>query len=86
MDLVKSPTADEQKILGEHAAYLKKLMADGKLLVGGPSITENDALGIAIVEAPDEAAARELLENDPSVKGNVFKGDVRPFRLAFYRK
>ncbi len=86
MATVTSPTAAEQKFLGEHIAYMHLLVQDKMLLVAGPSVTASDAVSILIVQAPSSDAAQRILNNDPSVKGGVFKGEVRPFRLEFYRK
>jgi uncharacterized protein YciI len=86
MVTVNAPTADEKTLLGQHAAYMQKLLDDQLLLVAGPSVTDHDAIGIAIVQAPSADDARRILNNDPSVKGGVFKGEVRPFRLSFFRQ
>ncbi len=86
MATVNAPTAAEQTLLGEHVAYLHKLVDDKLLLVAGPSVTDHDAIGIVIVQAPSADDAKRILNNDPSVKGGVFKGEVRPFRLSFFRQ
>jgi uncharacterized protein YciI len=41
--------------------------------------------GIAIFEAPDEDAARKLMEEDPVVAGGYARGELRPFRVSLLR-
>jgi len=38
--------------------------------------------GIIIVNAPDRETARVLLDGDPMVKANVFRGEVIPVRVV----
>ena len=82
---IESPTPAEQKAMGEHFAYLKKLTADGKVILGGPSINGDKTFGIVVLEVGSEAEARTVLEGDPSVKGGVMKGELAPFTLALMR-
>jgi uncharacterized protein len=82
---VDAPTAAEQKTMGEHFAYLKKQLADGKVLLGGPSINGEKTFGIVVVQAASEAEARAIMEGDPSIRSGVMKGEVLPFTLALMR-
>jgi uncharacterized protein YciI len=41
--------------------------------------------GIPIFEAPDEEAARKLMEEDPVVAGGYARGELRPFRVSLLR-
>src|SRR3712207_8958514 len=36
--------------------------------------------GIAVFEAPDEAAARRIMEEDPAIVSGIARGELRPFR------
>jgi uncharacterized protein len=82
---VETPTSAEQKTVGQHFAYLKKLAADGKVLLAGPSINGANTFGIVVVEAASEADARSVMEGDPSVKAGVMKGELLPFTLSLMR-
>jgi uncharacterized protein len=82
---VETPTPAEQKTVGEHFAYLKKLTADGKVLLAGPSINGAKTFGLVVVEVASEAEATALMQGDPSVKSGVMKGEVVPFNLALMR-
>lgn len=60
---------DDEKRLAtrdDHRAYLRQLLAEGKLLESGPWTDETGAL--LIYEAADEAAARALVNADPYSK------------------
>ncbi len=81
----KSPTAQEQVLLGEHAAYVHRLRADKKLLIAGSSVADPDAIELIIIQVPSTSDAQRVLAADPSVKGGMFRGEVRPFRLDSYR-
>jgi hypothetical protein len=41
--------------------------------------------GIAIFEAPDEEAARRLMNEDPVIAGGYATGELRPFRISLLR-
>jgi uncharacterized protein YciI len=76
-------TAEEERVIGEHFQYLKRLLAEGKLLIAGPC--EDASMGLAIFEAADEAEARSILAADPAVVGGVFRGEIKPYRVSLMR-
>ena len=76
-------TEQEERTIGEHFKYLQRLLAEGKLILAGRC--QDGAPGIVVVEAPDEAAAKQLLAGDPAIHAGVFKGKLRPFRTALLR-
>lgn len=65
-------TKEEEKVMSEHFVYLKKLAADGKLELGGPSVN-------------GEAEARKIMEGAPSLKAGIQKGELLPFRISILR-
>ncbi len=77
-------TKEEVARIGEHAAYLQRLTRDGVVLVAGPC-TDFKGPGIVIFEAPDEEAARRIMEDDPAVKAGVFVAELHPMALSFVR-
>ena len=83
--LTEGPTERETKIVGEHFAYLQKLLADGTLLMAGRTTNnEQRTFGIAILLAESEAKARGLMENDPAVKNGVMRAELFPYRVALW--
>lgn len=47
----------------DHAAFIDQLVADGRILLGGPLEDEGGAL--LVVKADDASTVRELLADDP---------------------
>ena len=59
-------------------------MADGTLILAGPTLGQTNT-GIAIIEAPDEASARRIMEEDPTIASGIAQDELRPFRLSLLR-
>jgi uncharacterized protein YciI len=77
-------TAEEQAAWGVHFKRLQRLLADGVLVLAGPTLGTVNT-GIAVIEAPDEDAARRIMEEDPAIAGGFARGELRPFRVALLR-
>jgi uncharacterized protein len=82
---VQDATKEEENIMSEHFVYLKKLAADGKVVLAGPSINGEKTFGLIVVEVDNEAEARKIMEGDPSLKAGIQKGEVLPFRISILR-
>ena len=82
---LQNMTDEERRITGEHAAYLKDLIDQGKLAFAGQVFDPKGLWGILIVNAADQEAATALLNGDPTIKAKVFRGEVIPFRTVFQR-
>jgi uncharacterized protein YciI len=80
------PEPDELPILGQHLTYLQALAGEGRLVLAGRTTTEDERVfGLALVEAPDETAARVLMENDPAVRLGLMRAELFPSRIAVQR-
>ena len=80
-DFITTPREEDNQIMSAHFTYLKKLLEDDKLLLAGPTLIETDPFGLIIVKTGSEQEARDLVENDPSVKSGIqYIIDFRPFR------
>jgi uncharacterized protein YciI len=77
-------TAEEINVWDEHFVRLKRLLAEGTLILAGPTLGQINT-GIAIIEAPDEAAARQIMEQDPAISSGVASGELRGFRVSLLR-
>ena len=84
-DLLETLTTDEEARLGEHYQYLLKHTQRGQVILAGPC-TDMKGPGIVIFEAPDEAAARRFMEQDPAVKYGLFQAELHPMRLSLLRE
>ena len=77
-------TDEEQEVWGVHFQRLKRLLDEGTMIAVGPTLGPVNT-GIAIFEAPDEDAARTIMEEDPVISGGFARGELRPFRLSLLR-
>ena len=75
------PTEEEARIVGEHYEYLKRLRAEGRLVLAGPSALPGDTFGLGIFDQKDRADVEAIVAADPAVKTYVFQAQVRPFGL-----
>ncbi|KQU92256.1 hypothetical protein ASD12_04830 [Mesorhizobium sp. Root102] len=69
-----------------HVVFIEGLNSEGKLAFAGPFL---DADGkpngtLAVIEAPDMAAARALAAADPYAKAGLFESvEIRPWNWTF---
>ena len=77
-------TPEEDRVIGAHFEYLKKLLAEGKLILAGPC--EDASMGIAVFETKDEEEARGIVAHDPAVTGGVFTCEMKPYRVSLLQK
>jgi uncharacterized protein YciI len=82
--LAEGPTPEEENIITDHAAYVKKLTEEGVVLLAGRTLnTDASSFGIVIFEANDDGAARSVMEKDPAVVKGLMRAEVFPYRIAF---
>lgn len=70
-----------RQALGAHAAYHKRLVADGRSFAAGPFLTSEG--GMAIVRAADLKEAQAMLAADPAIRSGVFTGSIEAWRPGF---
>jgi len=83
-DFAATMTDEERAVWAIHFERLQQLLAEGTLVLAGPTLGHLNT-GIAIVEAPDEAAARRIMDDDPVIAGGFARGELRPFRTSLLR-
>ena len=83
-DFAATMTAEEQQVWGVHFERLKRLLDEGTLILAGPTLGAVNT-GIAVFEAPDEDAARTIMNEDPVIVGGFARGELRPFRVSLMR-
>jgi uncharacterized protein YciI len=76
-------TDEEAEIMSEHFGYLKRLLAEGRLVLAGPSL--GPVFGVCVFEAEDEAEARRVAEADPAVASGLQAVELSPFRVSLLR-
>jgi len=82
---LQNMTPDEARLAGEHSKYLISLLDSGKMDLAAQVFDPKGLWGIVIVNAPDLAAARALLDADPMVKANMFRGEAMPIRVVLQK-
>jgi uncharacterized protein YciI len=83
-DFVATMTDEERAVWAVHFERFERMLADGSLILVGPTLGSINT-GIAVFEAPDEAAARTVMEEDPVIAGGFARGELRPFRVSLLR-
>jgi uncharacterized protein YciI len=83
-NFAETMTDEEQAVWGVHFERFQRMLAEGILILVGPTLGPVNT-GIAILEAPDEATARRLMEEDPVIAGGYARGELRPFRVSLLR-
>jgi len=83
-DFAVTMTPEEQAVWRVHFERFERLLADGVIVLVGPTLGRINT-GIAVFEAPDEAAARRIMDEDPVIAGGFARGELRPFRISLLR-
>lgn len=84
--LSDKPTPDEDRITGEHFEYLKQLTDEGIVILAGRTLNDDySAFGIIIFTAEDDAAAQQIVHNDPAVAQRVMRAEWYPYRIALMK-
>ena len=83
-DFAATMNDEEQAAFAAHAEWLGRLLADGVLILAGPTLGKVNT-GIGIFEAPDEATARAIIADDPVARGRFARPELRPYRVGFLR-
>ena len=80
-------TPAEMKLMQEHSAYWRTFTDKGIAIVFGPVADPKGAWGALVLETDNEASARAMTENDPTIKANAgFRFDVYMMPSAIVRK
>jgi uncharacterized protein YciI len=77
-------TDAERAVWDVHFERLQRLMAEGTLILAGPTLGPINT-GIAVIDAPDEPSARRLMEEDPAISSGFARGELRPFKVSLLR-
>jgi uncharacterized protein YciI len=77
-------TDEEKAVWSVHFERFERMLLDGSIVLVGPTLGETNT-GISIFEAPDEDAARRIMDEDPVIAGGFARGELRPFRVSLLR-
>ena len=83
----KNWTKEDNAVLGRHFARFQEAIRSHQLILAGRTKEPGDkTFGVAIFEAPDEAAARAFMQADPAVSGGLMTAELHPFAVALERR
>jgi uncharacterized protein YciI len=74
----------EEEIIDEHFDYLKKALAEKKLILAGPCL--DGEFGLVIFRAASKEEAENFMKNDPAVRNQVMNAELHPFRVSLIEK
>ena len=83
-NFAETMTDEENEIWALHFERYEQMLAEGSLILAGPTLGTTNT-GIFIFEAPDEEAARRIMTEDPVIAGGYARGELRPFRVSLMR-
>ena len=63
-------TDEEQAVWGEHVQLLTQRLAEGSLILAGPTLGPINT-GVCVFEAPDEDAALAYMNEDPTIASGI---------------
>lgn len=84
--LTEGPTTEETAAVSRHFAHLQELTEKGvMILVGRTQNADENTIGLAIFEAEDEAAARNIMLSDPAIIEGVMTATLYPYKIGLMR-
>jgi len=83
-NFAETMTAEEESVWQEHFVRYQRMLAEGVLVLVGPTLGDVNT-GVTIFEAPDEQAARRIMDEDPVIAGGFARGELYPFRVSLLR-
>ncbi len=72
-------TAEVNSIQRGHMAHIRKMAAEGKLVMAGPFLDNGDLRGIFIFDVASMEEAKALTEADPAVKAGKLIMELHPW-------
>ena len=79
--LTEGPTDEEKALAAQHWTYSQELLKKKIIIFGGRTLpTSEEAFAIVVIQVSSEDQARSIMEDDPAVKGGVFRGRLFPYQ------
>jgi uncharacterized protein YciI len=78
-------TEEELAIMGRHAAHWQPWLDQGKMVVFGPVLTDDDSYGLAVVDTEDEQELREFAAQDPVITTGTAEFEIGRLARGFVR-
>jgi len=80
-DALITDKKQREELFKGHFSNMNEMEKAGKLKLAGPFATKNNLgyRGIFLLDVKTEAEARDLLQNDPTVKTGIFNVEILPW-------
>ena len=75
-------SAEERDLMMQHAAYTKTFFDAGTLLAYGPVFDPAGSFGMGLLEMPSMDEAKQMADNDPTVKAGLSTYTLAPMHIA----
>jgi uncharacterized protein YciI len=75
-------TAETRKIQEAHMANIRKMGAEGKLVIAGPFADNGDLRGLYVFRTASAEEAKALVESDPAVQAGRLRFELHPWYAA----
>jgi uncharacterized protein YciI len=75
-------TPETRKIQEGHMANIRRMGAEGKLVIAGPFVDDGDLRGLYVFRAASAEEAKALVESDPAVKAGRLRFELHPWYAA----
>lgn len=75
-------SVEAMRIQKEHLNNIQRLSDEGKLIVAGPFLDDEDLRGIFIFDVESEAEVKELVETDLAIQTGRLRYEIRPWMTA----
>lgn len=80
-------TEREEAIVNRHFDFLKKMLAEGKLILAGKTDgLDEKTFGIVIIEVDSPEEALAFMNSDPGISEGIMSAELYPYRVAIMRK
>jgi uncharacterized protein YciI len=75
-------TPERARLQEAHMANIRRMGAEGKLLVAGPFTDDGDVRGLYVFKVGSIEEARDLAASDPAVKAGRLRFEIHPWFAA----
>lgn len=76
-------SAEERKLMQEHASYWQNLQQKGFAIIYGPVMDPDGVYGMGVLQVEDEDQAKNLSQNDPVSKAKLLRYEIYPMKAIF---
>ncbi len=75
-------TDTERGLMMAHVQYFHQHFVEKRVLIYGPVLAVQGSFGMAVLAVQDEAEARTIAENDPTILAKLHTYEIYPMRIG----